>query len=238
MATTDYQHATLTRSTPRARTIPMAVPILTALSFIVAGVLFVLYPVLRPFSDEVSVDGATAFASTNWILAHSIAIAGFILLGLGLLGAFELLRDGPGTRTAGWGLALSWVGIGLTLPYYGAEVFGLHAVGQTVLDRQDASLMSTVDAIRWDVGIWFIIGGLLVLALGTVLVAIGAWRSDRIGRWGAVLLAVAFVLYIPQFAGPQVVRVAHGLLVLIACWLLARGILRHASGMDAAEPSR
>jgi hypothetical protein len=238
MATTEYQHVALRRTTQRTRTIPMAVPILTALSFIIGGVLFVLYPVLRPFSDEVSMDGAAAFASTPWVLAHSIAIGAFILLGLGLLGVFDLLREGPGARASGWGLVLSWIGIGLTLPYYGAEVFGLHAVGQAVVDRGDLTLMSTVDAIRWDAGIWFIIGGLLLLAVGTILVAIGAWRADTVGRWGAVLLSVAFVLYIPQFAGPQIVRVAHGLLVLVACWLIARGVLRHATGMDAAATDR
>jgi hypothetical protein len=238
MATTDYQYAALTGTAPRTRTIPMAVPILTALSFVVAGLLFVLYPALRPFSDEVSMDGAAAFASTNWILAHSIAIAGFILLGLGLLGAFEILREGRVARASGLGLVSSWIGISLTLPYYGAEVFGLHAVGRAVVDRGDISLMSTVGAIRWDVGIWFILAGLIALAIGTVLVAIGAWRAETIGRWGPVLLAVAFVLYIPQFAGPQVIRVAHGLLVLVGCWLIARGIFRHATGMDAAAPAR
>jgi hypothetical protein len=37
---------------------------LLAVSLAVAGILFVLYPLLRPFSDESSLQGAQAFAST------------------------------------------------------------------------------------------------------------------------------------------------------------------------------
>ncbi len=241
MTTTDYQtavrpHSNIARTVPRARPIARRTAALTSLSFVFAGVLFALYPAVRPFSDEVSLDGARAFASGGWIAAHAIAMAGFILLGLGLLGINELLRGTQGGRSAAGGLVLSWVGIGLTLPYYGAEVFGLHAVGQGAVDRQDVGLMSIVDDIRWEVGIWFILGGLSLLAVGTVLVAVAMWRADTMGRWGGVLLALSFALYIPQFAGPQPVRVAHGVLVLVACWLIARGILRRASGMDAPAP--
>lgn len=39
-----------------------------------------------------------------------------------------------GGRRAIQALVLSWIGIGLTLPYYGAETFGLHAIGQEDID--------------------------------------------------------------------------------------------------------
>ena len=45
----------------------------------IAGALFVVYPALRPFSDETSLQGAAAFASTAWIVAHMLAMVGFIL---------------------------------------------------------------------------------------------------------------------------------------------------------------
>jgi hypothetical protein len=47
--------------------------------------LFVLYPAIRPFSDETSLQGAEAFASNAWIVAHVLAVLGFILLSLGVL---------------------------------------------------------------------------------------------------------------------------------------------------------
>jgi hypothetical protein len=87
---------------------------------VASGVLFVAYPAARPFSSETGLQGGSAFASSTWIVAHSLAMAGFILLGLGLLGVCEILRQTGASRFATWGLVLSWIGIGLTLPYYGA----------------------------------------------------------------------------------------------------------------------
>ena len=91
-------------------------------------------------------------------------MAGFILLGLALLGLYEVLRGARVARLSSWGLVLSWIGIGLTLPYYGAEVFGLHAVGQAVVNQNDPALMSIVDDIRWEVGMFWILGGSRCLA--------------------------------------------------------------------------
>ena len=236
MATTNYEHARLSRAALDTRTIPMAVPILTAISLVVAGILFVAYPALRPFSSETGLEGAQAFASTNWIIAHSLAMAGFILLGLGLLGLYESLRGAPGQRFAGWGMVLSWIGIGLTLPYYGAEVFGLHAVGQAVVDRNNPDLMSIVNNIRWEVGIFWILAGLAALGVGVVLFAIAIWRSGRLARWSGIVLAVAFALYIPQFAAGQPLRVAHGVLILIGALILAWAIWpRRGEGGDGMK---
>ena len=92
---------------------------LFAVSLAVAGILFVLYPLLRPFSDESSLQGAQAFASTAWIVAHLLAVVGFILLALGLLGLHLALQQSAVERLAFLALVLSWIGVGLTLPYYG-----------------------------------------------------------------------------------------------------------------------
>ena len=195
--------------------------ILTAVAFVGAGILFVAYPGIRPFSSETGLEGAQALASTNWIVAHSLAMAGFILIGLALLGLHEYLRGSRGARLAGWATVLSWIGIGLTLPYYGAEVFGLHAVGQAVIDGNDPGLMSIANDIRWEVGIFWILAGLAALGIGVVLAAIAIWRSGRMTNWSGVVLAIAFALYIPQFAAVQPIRVAHGGLVLLGGLLVA-----------------
>ena len=78
---------------------------------------------------------------------------------------------GPGTDARA-GLILAAAGTGLTLPYYRAENFGLHAVGQQAFKRHDqALLVSLTQAIRWAEGIWFIIPGLLLIGAGMIMSA-------------------------------------------------------------------
>ncbi len=194
---------------------------LTALSFVLSGVSFLLYPAVRPFSDESSLQGAQAFASPSWVLSHSLAMVGFILLTLGLLGLCLHLHDTNGGGFAITALILSWIGVGLTLPYYGAETFGLHAAGQEALKQNDAALLSLASSIRWEEGAWFILSGLLALAAGTVLLAVALWRSGHLPRGSGIPLALGFALFIPQFMTPQPVRVGHGLLIMAGCLLIA-----------------
>ena len=59
--------------------------------------------------------------------------------------------------------------------------------------------------------------GLLLLAVGAVLVAIAVWRSGTLSRWSGIPFALGFVLYLPQFFGTQPIRMAHGLLVALGC---------------------
>ncbi len=198
---------------------------LSALSLMIAGICFVLYPAIRPFSDESSLQGAEAFASSAWILAHSLAMIGFILLSLGLLGICIRLQ---GTRSVNMGnaaLVVTWIGIGLVLPYYGAEAFALHAVGQEALTLNNTGLLVMLTgAIRYGPGIWIFLSGLLAIAAGTILFSIAIRRSGAMVWWSGIPLALGFILFLPQFFFSQPVRVAHGVLILAGCWLLAWSI--------------
>jgi hypothetical protein len=197
---------------------------LGTIALILSGIFFVLYPVIRPFSDESSLQGAAAFASYSWVLAHSLAIAAFILLTLGILGLYILLKETRVERHAMVALVLIWIGVGLTLPYYGAETFGLHTIGQEALRQKSPELLSLANSVRWQEGIVFIGSGLLLLAAGTIVFAVAIWKSGSRPRWSGIPLAIGFALYLPQFGTPQEVRVTHGLLIMIACILIAWSI--------------
>lgn len=199
---------------------------LAALSVVISGIFFVLYPAIRPFSDESSLQGAEAFASFSWILAHSLAMVAFVLLALGLLGLYIRLQDTKAERRAIQALVLSWIGVGLTLPYYGAETFGLHAIGQEALREKNLALLSLANSVRLGEGVVFFIPGLLFLAAGTVLFANAIWKSNSLPIWSGIPLAVGFSLYIPQFFEPQLIRIAHGLLITIACMLLGWSMIK------------
>ncbi len=193
-------------------------------AFGVAGIFFVLYPAIRPFSNEVDLDGARAFGSSSWVVAHTLGILGFVLLALGALEMYLRLRGAAMERRALRSLVLLWIGVGLTLPYYGAEVFSLHAVGQHALAQNNPGMVKPLaHDIRWEAGIWFIITGLVLLAIrgrpssprpsgGPARCNAGPASRSRPGS--------RFTSRIPQFTGPQSIRIAHGLLMLAGCsWL-------------------
>lgn len=182
-------------------------------ALLLAGLLFVLYPAVRPYGDADPATAAAAFASGAWLVAHLSAVAGFVLLPLGLLAVRAVTGRG---RTMGAAFVVTWFGVGLVLPYYGAEVFALHAIGQT----GDAGAL--VDAVRnGPVQITEFGVGLLLLAVGTVLAAVAVWNSGVLARWSAVPLAAGFVLFLPQFYAAPELRIAHGVLIGVGCVLLA-----------------
>lgn len=194
---------------------------LGAVALAIAGILFVIYPAVRPFSDETSLQGAAAFASQNWMLAHMLAMIAFTLLPVGFLSLILSLQGRIVERIGYWALIMSLVGVGLTLPFYGGETFGLHAIGQEALKQQNANLMSSAAVVRSGPGLLMFVVGLLLLAIAAILAAFLVWKAGKYFRWSGVPLAVGMALYIPQFFFAQPVRVAHGVLVAFGCLWLA-----------------
>lgn len=197
---------------------------LGAVSLAVAGLLLVLYPAIRPFSDEASLQGAAAFASNAWIVAHMLAMVGFTLLALGLLGLYIVLQERAVERLAFWALVVSVLGIGLTLPFYGGEAFGLHAIGQEAIKQQSVALVSLASVVRSGPGLVMFLLGLLLLGVGAVMVATAVWKSGTFLKWSGIPFALGLSLYIPQFFGTQPIRVVHGLLVAAGCLWIAVGM--------------
>ncbi|MFL5656304.1 MAG: hypothetical protein ACJ8CB_19250 [Ktedonobacteraceae bacterium] len=70
------------------------------------------------------------------------------------------------------------------------------------------------------------VAGLLLLAVGAILVAIAVWRSGTLSRWSGLPFALGFVLYLPQFFGSQPLRVAHGLIVALGCIWIALSMVQ------------
>ncbi|MGW0200052.1 hypothetical protein [Nonomuraea sp. NPDC003201] len=191
---------------------------LTSLAFAAAGILFLVYPAIRPSGDD-----ATAMASTAWVAGHAAAMLGFVLLGLAVLGLHQVLGDRLSLRAA----AVTWVGAGLTLPYYGAEDFGLNVIARRSLHDQAPALMELAEEFRYGpIAITMFAVGLVVLAVGAVMAAIAVWRSGTLPKWSGTALALGFVLFIPQFFGPYPLRIVHGALIMIGGLWLAGALVR------------
>ncbi len=200
---------------------------LGGISLVFSGVFFLLFPVVRPFFDESSLQGAQEFASIQWVVAHSLGIGGFILLALGFLGLHVRLRDTQVERWTFRALVLNWVGVGLTLPFFGAEAFSLQVIGRAAVSQGNAALIPLVNQVRFGPGITFIVTGLLFIAAGAIFVASAVWKSGVLPRWSGVPLAVGFAVYIPQLQGDpafQPIRIAVGLVILLGCAWLAWGM--------------
>jgi hypothetical protein len=206
-------------NTPRVR--------LSAAALAIAGVLFLLYPAVRPWHDESTVSGALAsMRSGAWVASHLFAILGFILLPLGLLG----LRSVP----LGWtAVIVTWIGAGLVLPYYGAEDFGLHAAAT----EPGVDIVHVAESVRYNPAAVTIFGaGLIALAAGGVITAIAVWRSGVLPQPSGIAFGLGFALFLPQFYTPAAVRVAHGVLVAIGCAWLAAAMWRAEPNSRPAQP--
>ena len=191
-----------------------------ATALAVAGLMFLLYPATRPWHDETTLAGARESMSSNaWVAAHFFAMLGFIAVPLGLLALHGLVRS----RLSLAGLLTVWIGVGLTLPYYGAEDFGLHAIARSATP----DLLTVVDQVRFQpLAATIFALGLLMLGVGAVLAAVAVWRSGALSRAAAVLFAIGFALFFPQFYLPPAGRIAHGVIVAVGCTWLAIALWR------------
>jgi hypothetical protein len=193
-----------------------------SLSLAAAGVLFLLYPVLRPWTDETTADGAhAAMASPAWVAAHLFAMLGFVLVPLALLALRDVIGLAP--------MVVMSAGAGLTLPYYGAEDFGLHAAA-----TQGSNLLAVAEATRYNpVAVTMFGAGLLALAVGAIMTAVAIRRSSVLPRSSGVVFAIGFALFLPQFFTPGPVRIAHGVVMLVGLVWLAAAMWRTS---PASEP--
>ena len=194
-----------------------------AVAFAIAGVLFAVYEVVAPRADETTLDGAAAWASAGWAIAHISAIVGLILIPLGY-GAIRGFLDGtPQERTAHLAAVIGYIGSGLTISYYGAEVYGLKAIGERAVADGDPSLTDVGNDFRLDPTAMIIFAiGLLLIAVAAVLASIAVWRSGTLPRWSAVPLAALLVTMLPQYFLPHAWRIVWGALVAVsALWLAA-----------------
>jgi hypothetical protein len=127
------------------------------------------------------------------------------------------------------------------LPYYGAETFGLRALGGYALEHGDPAVLAVADTFRlapFAVSTFAV--GLLLLGLLGVLLARGLWAEGGLTRLGGLVTGAGLVLFLPQFFSAPVLRVGHGLLLGAGLMLLAVAAARRSTppvaDTSAAQP--
>ena len=202
---------------------------LGAIAFAIAGVLFAVYEAAAPRTDQTTLDGAASWTTAGWSIAHISAIVGLILIPLGYGAIRGLLEDTPHERIAFLAATIGYIGSGLTISYYGAEVYGLKAIGQRAIADRDASLTDVGNDFRLDPTAMTVFAiGLLLIAIAAVLAAVAVWRSGSLPRWSAVPLAALLVTMLPQYFLPHGLRIVWGVLVAAAALWLASALWRVA----------
>jgi hypothetical protein len=222
---------------PRAH-LELVRPRAGAVLLAIAGALFLTFPLLRPWAPEdvATPELAAAFASGRWIAAHLCGAAGFLLLPAAFLALRERLAETRGRAPASGAVVTSWLGAGLVLPYFGAEIFGIHAVARDALATGGLDFLPTIEAIRMQPVAMTLFGvGLLALGASGVLVAVAAWRGGLTPRWVGIPLAAGLALYLPQFFLPPAGRIGHGVLLAVGCWLVAWAL--HPTGTPRSTRS-
>lgn len=198
-----------------------------------SGLLMAAYLLLRPYGDAdgLGASAADAFASPLWVTAH---VCGAAALTLSVVVAH--LVAGVAARGVGRFARVSGVlGIAMVLPYYGAEAFGLHAIG--VAAQVDPALVNLADDVRnQPVAITLFGAGLLLLA-GCALTTARAWQvSGSPAPHAAWAYGLLFALVLPQFYLPPTGRMAFGVMCALAAagWALA---VRRTARADAGTAS-
>ncbi|MDT0202120.1 hypothetical protein [Nocardioides sp. AE5] len=193
--------------------------IATSLWFGVAGLALAAYPVLRPWGDEAD---AETFAAASWPVSHALAMLGFTALALALRHAAAGLPQWGG-RPVREAETRMWLAAALLLPYYGAEAYGLNAIGQYAAEHRDSGVLEIADAFRFaPLPVTTFALGLLLLVLVGARQAIGMWRTGALGRIGGLLAGFGLASYLPQFFGGAELRIVHGIvlgigLLLVSC---------------------
>ena len=189
-----------------------------------SGILFLIFPIARPFFDETTLSGAAQFASGRWVFAHSTGIIGLVLMPLGFLGLYFSLRETKAEKAAFNAFIINLIGAGLTLPFFGAEAFSLQIIGRAAVTMNNPDLIPLVNEVRFGPGIFFIVMGLIMMSISVIIIARASWISGKMPRWTGIPLAVGFVLFLPLLQGNpsfQWMRIVDGLLITTGCFILA-----------------
>lgn len=201
-----------------------------ALTLGLSSLTLAAFPLVRPFfpfdprTPAQTLDGASrAVSSASWLVAHYLALIGFVLL-LCVLPALYARLAGAGVESpARRATLLSGVGVALILPTLGVELYALPAIGRAYLDGNH-SVAALVGVIYRGAAVLVMLLGLLVLAIGAISFARAAGRSGALPRWAAVTYAAGLTFWCPLLPPP--VRIVDGLLIGVGgiglAWALRR----------------
>lgn len=213
-----------------------AQPFATRFWLVTAALSLATYPLLRPWGPEEGAGWAQDLASTAWPVAHSFGMLGFVAIALALRSAAHSIPWPWTGRPLREAETRAWLAVALLLPYYGAEAYGLHALGRHATEQGQYDVLAAAELFRFaPLPVTTFALGLLALVLVGARLAHGVWRTGILGRTGGLLAGLGLATYLPQFFGPAGLRITHGLVLGVGLVLVAVAARRPSSRADAGR---
>jgi hypothetical protein len=201
---------------------------LGAVALGLAALLLAVFPLIRPFfpldptsPEQTLVVASGAIASARWLVAHSIAMAAFVLLLPGILALYAHLADADREASAFRAMVFSLAGIVLIMPMLGVETHILPIIGRLYLaGRTDIAPIVGLIYLGPALGIFLL--GLLLLAVGSICFAAVIRHTRLLPPWAGIIFAAGLTFWFPPF--PRMVRVVDGVLIGVGGIWLAHSI--------------
>lgn len=205
----------------------------------ISSLAFALFPLLRPFfffdptHPMETLDAASpGVVSIPWRLAHYLLLIAFVLLICVLPSLHARLTAAGVEARSRRSIRLITLGVLLVLPTLGVELYAFPAIGRIYL-AGNVSIAPAVALIYIGGATLVMLLGLLLLAIGAIMLATAVARSHALPRWAAIVYAIGLAAWCPLF--PPLFRFADGLLIGIGGIALAWALGRTPAA-DVAAP--
>jgi uncharacterized membrane protein len=208
-----------------------------ALTLGLSSLALALFPQFRPFfffdpthPMETMDAAAPAVASGVWRFAHYLALIGFVLLLCALPALHARLAAAGVEARSRRAMVLCILGVALVLPTLGVELYAMPAIGRIYL-AGSVSIAPAVSLIYIGGATLVMLLGLLLLAIGAIVLATAIARSRALPKWAAIVYAIGLAAWCPLF--PPVLRVVDGILIGVGGIALAWALRRPARPPEA-----
>lgn len=197
-----------------------------------SALLLMLFPLIRPFfpmdvfaPERTMAVAGPAFASVRWVLAHVLALLGFVLLLGGLLTLYAFHARTEAEPRAFRGLVGGIAGVALVLPALGVETYTMPIIGTVYLGGA-GSLAQVIPLTYRGPMTMVLLLGLLFLAVGMFNFAVAIRSGGQLPAWAGFTFAIGLALWLPLL--PKPVRIVDGLLIGLGGIPLAWSMWRKA----------
>jgi hypothetical protein len=201
-----------------------------AIAFGLAALMWVpsLFSVHPPSDPGHNREFALGANTASYRLATSLQIYALTPLILGMFALYAIIARGRAPRLAITGLVLTVSGAGCLLPGTGYAAFVMPAAGVLISQGHDQDVLRLLDQVFAEPGWIPVFLGGLVYGIGLIVMSVAIWRSGRLSRWTAALLAAAALVGLATFLDVTALARVGAALSIAAHVALAIDIWRHA----------